>query len=264
MKVAAIGDNCIDMYSNLDRYYCTGNAVDFGVHMQRLGIDTSLISVTGSDKYGTEMRAEMEAEGLDLSHFRTEEGVTAISYMELIDMERTYGDYIEGVMENVQFTQDDIEFAKTHDLIHTAFWGNADKHLPEFKAAGVDVVFDYATEKDDPLVEQTIPYVAYAFFSFEEDNEETRAFLKDIVSKGPKIAVATFGVKGSLAWDGSEFHTCGIYESNLVNTIGAGDSYLAGFMNGILKGWTIEESMDQGARVAAEVVSTFGPWTERV
>lgn len=56
MKVAALGDNCIDLYSNLDRYYCTGNAVDFGVHMQRLGIRTSLISVTGNDKYGAQMR----------------------------------------------------------------------------------------------------------------------------------------------------------------------------------------------------------------
>lgn len=28
MKVAALGDNCIDLYSNLERYYCTGNAVD--------------------------------------------------------------------------------------------------------------------------------------------------------------------------------------------------------------------------------------------
>ena len=189
IKVAALGDNCIDMYSNLNRYYCTGNAVDFAVHMQRMGIQTSLISVTGNDKYGMEMRKEMEAEGLDLSHFHTIEGETAISYMELINKERTYGDYIEGVMENVKFSKQDIEFAKQHDLVHTAFWGNAQKYLPEIHQAGVEIVFDYATEKDDPLVEETIPYVTYAFFSFEEDGEETRDYLKAIVEKGPKIEI---------------------------------------------------------------------------
>ena len=47
MKVAAIGDNCIDLYENLDRYYCTGNAVDFAVHMKRLGEEVSVISTTG-------------------------------------------------------------------------------------------------------------------------------------------------------------------------------------------------------------------------
>ena len=263
IKVAALGDNCIDMYSNLNRYYCTGNAVDFAVHMQRLGIQTSLISVTGNDSYGAEMRKEMEKEGLELSHFHTIEGKTAVSYMELIDRERTYGDYVEGVMENVQFSEDDISFAKQHDLVHTAFWGNAQKYLPELKEAGVEIVFDYATEKDDPLVEETISYVTYAFFSFTEDGEDTRSFLKKIVAKGPKIAVATFGEKGSVAWDGENFYTCGICETTLVNTIGAGDSYIAGFMNGILKGYSIEMSMTQGAKIAAEVVGTFGPWTER-
>ena len=38
MKVAALGDNCVDIYPRLGRYYCTGNVVDFAVHMQRLGI----------------------------------------------------------------------------------------------------------------------------------------------------------------------------------------------------------------------------------
>lgn len=59
-RAAAIGDNCIDLYPGLHRYYCTGNAVDFAVHMQRLGIQTSLISVTGNDQYGIQMRKELK------------------------------------------------------------------------------------------------------------------------------------------------------------------------------------------------------------
>lgn len=262
-RVAAIGDNCIDLYTELKRYYCTGNAVDFAVHMQRLGIQTSLISVTGNDRYGTQMRRELEKEGIDLSHFYTAEGQTAVSYMELVGKERTYGDYVEGVMENVEFSDKDIAFAGGHDLVHTAFWGNAQKYLPDIRRFGAEIVFDYATEKDDPLVEETVPYVTYAFFSFEKDGEDTRAFLKEIVKKGPVIAAATFGEKGSVAWDGADFHTCGICKSSLVNTVGAGDSYIAGFMNGILNGYSIEDCMAQGAKVAAEVVGTFGPWTKK-
>lgn len=262
-RAAAIGDNCIDLYPGLHRYYCTGNAVDFAVHMQRLGIQTSLISVTGNDQYGIQMRKELEEEKIDLSHFYTAEGQTAVSYMELVGKERTYGDYIEGVMENVEFSDEDIAFAGRHDLVHTAFWGNAQKYLPDIRRAGAEIVFDYATEKDDPLVEETIPYVSYAFFSFEKDGADTRDFLQEIVKKGPAIAVATFGEEGSIAWDGADFHSYGICKSSLVNTIGAGDSYIAGFMSGILKGYSIEGCMAQGAKVAAEVVSTFGPWTKK-
>ena len=83
------------------------------------------------------------------------------------------------------------------------------------------------------------------------------------VNEGPEIAVATFGEEGSLAWDGKEFYKYGIEKSNLVNTIGAGDSFIAGFMSGILEGFTIPECQARGARVAAEVVGVFGPWPER-
>ena len=55
MKVAALGDNCVDIYPRLGRYYCTGNVVDFAVHMQRLGIPTSVISTTGDDVFGRQL-----------------------------------------------------------------------------------------------------------------------------------------------------------------------------------------------------------------
>ncbi len=103
----------------------------------------------------------------------------------------------------------------------------------------------------------------YAFFSYDKDGEEARDFLQYAASRGPKVAVATFGSDGSLAWDGRAFTQCGALPSNLVNTIGAGDSYIAGFMHGILSGMDIAGSMMQGARVASETVSVFGPWPER-
>ena len=94
MKVAAIGDNCIDLYEKLDRFYATGNAVDFAVNMQKLGIDTAVISTTGNDEYGTLMRKTLEEQGIDLSHFQVAEGKTAISYMDLKGLDRIYLDYV--------------------------------------------------------------------------------------------------------------------------------------------------------------------------
>lgn len=262
MKVAAIGDNCIDLYKNLNRFYATGNAVDFAVNMKKLGIDTAVISTTGNDEYGKIMIDTLKANGIDLSHFKVAEGETAISYMDLVGLERTYLDYVEGVMENVEFTQDDIDFAASCDLVHSAFWGNAHMHLKEIHEKGAKICFDYATEYQDPMVEDTIAYVDYPFFSFEKRTEETDAFLKSMVEKGAKVAVGTFGEAGSVAYDGTTFFEYGIHESTLVNTIGAGDSYMAGFMYGILRGWEIPKCQEQGARVAAKVVSVFGPWVE--
>ena len=77
MKVAAIGDNCIDYYEKLDRFYPTGNVVNTAVNLQKLGINTSVISTTGSDKYGQIMLDTLRKEGIDISHLKVVEGPTA-------------------------------------------------------------------------------------------------------------------------------------------------------------------------------------------
>ena len=159
MKVAAIGDNCIDLYEKLNKYYATGNAVDFAVNMKKLGIDTAVISVTGDDEYGKLMIQELEKQQIDLSHFRVEKGKTAVSYMDLDGLERIYLDYVEGVMENVKFTQEDIDFAASCDLVHSAFWGNAHMHLKEIHDKGARICFDFATEYQDPMVEEIAAYL---------------------------------------------------------------------------------------------------------
>ena len=264
--VAALGDNCVDIYLDLDLWYCTGNVVDFGVHMQRLGIPVSIITTTGNDSYGNAMREMFQREKLDTSHLKIAEGNTARSYMKLIDKERIYDKWDGGVMDTISFSEEDIAFAKSHDLVHSAMWGNAHMHLPEIHSSGTLTSFDYADEflsDGSDIFEQTIEHVDFAFFSFERDKKEVRDFLQRTVARGPRLAVATFGSEGRLAWDGTVFIHCGIMPSDLVNTIGAGDSYIAGFMHGILSGMGVADCMTQGARVAAETVSVFGPWPEK-
>ena len=52
MRVAEIGDNCIDLYERIGKKYPTGNVVDTGVNLKKLGIDVSIISTTGNDENG--------------------------------------------------------------------------------------------------------------------------------------------------------------------------------------------------------------------
>ena len=52
MRVAEIGDNCIDVYERIGKKYPTGNVVDTGVNLQKLGIPVSIISTTGNDENG--------------------------------------------------------------------------------------------------------------------------------------------------------------------------------------------------------------------
>lgn len=264
MKVAAIGDNCIDVYERIGRKYPTGNVVDTGINIQKLGIPVSVISTTGSDENGKWMVETLTKEGVDLSHFKVGDGATAITYMDMDGLDRVHGDYVEGVLENIVFDDEDIRFASEHDLVYTALWGKAEDTLPKIKAlSGTKISFDYADRLDHELVEKTLPYVDYGFYSYHKERAPfIEGYLKDKVDRGMKIAVATFGDKGSLAYDGKRYYEGGIYPAQLVNTVGAGDSFIAGFLYEILMGSDIEKCLDTGARVAARVVSTFHPWED--
>jgi fructoselysine 6-kinase len=262
MKFAAIGDNCIDVYEKLQRSYPTGNAVDTAVNMRRLGIPTAMISTTGNDEHGRIMINALRREGLDLSHFRIADGATAVTYMEMNGLDRVHARYVEGVLEKMTFSDEDAEFAASHDLVHSALWGKAEKVLPKIKGNGAPISFDYADRLDHPLIEATLPYVDYGFFSYHKNADEyIKSYLKDKVKRGMKLCVATLGREGSIAFDGEKYEHCAAFPAKIVNTVGAGDSFIAGFLYGLMSGFPIKDCLAKGAAVAAEVISVFEPWT---
>ncbi len=265
MRIAEIGDNCIDLYERIGKKYPTGNAVDTGVNLKKLGADVSIISTTGSDEYGKWMIEALKKEGLDISHLKVKEGNTAITYMDMNGNDRVHGDYVEGVLENIEFDDEDVRFACEHDLVHTALWGKAEKVLPKIAEKGVPIAFDYADKLDHPLVEETLPYVTYGFYSYHKGSDEfIKAFLKDKVDRGMKIAVATFGEQGSLSYDETGFHVGPIYLARkVVNTVGAGDAYIAGFLYSIMNGDDVLKAMRTGAKIASRVVEVFEPWDSK-
>ncbi len=264
MRAAMIGDNCVDYYERLDRWYPTGNVVDTGVNLRKLGAEVSLISTTGTDKYGQKMTDTLKKLGLDISHLSVKDGATAVTYMDLVDGERIHGEYVEGVLADMVFTEEDILFAAEHDLIHSALWGKAEGVIRKIKEKTRGIVsFDYADRLSHKIVEDTESFIDYGFFSYHQGRDSyIEAYLKERVSKGMKQAIATLGEKGSLVFDGKSYYEFGIFPSKVVNTIGAGDSYIAGYLYGVLHEYSIPQCQELGAKVAAGVIGVFGPWIE--
>ncbi|WP_068539339.1 fructoselysine 6-kinase [Olegusella massiliensis] len=261
MRTACIGDNCIDDYPALGRKYPTGNAVDTAVNLQKLGMPTSIISTTGSDANGQWMIETLAKEGLDISHLKKGSGATAITYMELIGKERVHGEYQEGVLKDIVFDDEDVRFAAEHDLVHSAFWGHAESVLPAIHDTGTLVSFDYADRLNDPLVEQTASCVDIGFFSFHEGKKNfDSSYLRERLAHGMKVAVATFGEEGSIVAIDDKLYDYGIKKATVVNTIGAGDSFISGFLYAYLMGEEPIKCLEKGAEVAAQVVGVFEPW----
>lgn len=261
LKLAAVGDNCMDVYDATAKVYPGGNPVNVAVYTQRMGGAASYIGVVGDDANGELMCNAIAAKGVDVSHLHTRAGATAVTHVTIVDGERILGEYEEGVMADFCLTQEDMDFLCTHDLVFSALWGMVEDRFEELKRRGMCTAFDFADKVDHPVIEKALPWVDYAFFSRgAASDEEIREFLKTVTDKGVRIAVVTRGEKGSMAYDGNTYYSCGIVPCAIKDTMGAGDSYIAGFLYGIMRGYTVPECMEMGAHSSALTLSYCGSW----
>lgn len=136
IRLAAVGDNCIDLYDQTGDAYPGGNPVNVAVYTVRLGGSASYTGVVGDDKYGGLMRQAVAAKGVDVSHLHTEPGSTALSHVTVVNGDRVFGDYEEGVMENFRLTEEDVDFLCGHDLVVSGLWGRVEGDLPRLKTRG--------------------------------------------------------------------------------------------------------------------------------
>ncbi|TWT00560.1 fructoselysine 6-kinase [Planomicrobium sp. CPCC 101079] len=260
MKIVTVGDNCMDVYQPHGKAYPGGNPVNVAVYLRGLGADAAYIGWVGSDQYGEALKDKIQEKGVDVTHLSKKEGKTAVTQVELIGNDRCFGDYDEGVMAEFSLTKEEIGFIGTHRLVHAGIWGHAEDKFPVFKEMGMLTSFDFSDKLSHSLVETLAPFIDYAFFSYIKDDEYIRQFLKDVQKQGVKIAVATLGENGSLAYDGRQFHHQGIVETEIVDTMGAGDSFISGFLYGMVKGLPVNQCMESGAKTAAKTIRFFGAW----
>jgi fructoselysine 6-kinase len=184
-----------------------------------------------------------------------------VTQVELRDRDRIFGDYDEGVFASFKLAGADLDFiCREHVAIHTATWGRTQGYLHTFSLRGLLVSFDFADKREPEQAAAILPDIDYAFLSYSQDDAYIRGYLRAVQSQGPRVAVATLGEHGSLAFDGTHFHRREALRVQVVDTLGAGDAYIAGYVHGILLGEGVEECMVRGSENASRIITHFGAW----
>jgi sulfofructose kinase len=75
---------------------------------------------------------------------------------------------------------------------------------------------------------------------------------------GCRLAAATLGQEGVLAWDGKRFHYASAYCIDAVDTTGAGDIFHAGFIYGLVQSWPIQRQLEFACAAAALNCTAIG------
>ena len=115
------------------------------------------------------------------------------------------------------------------------------------REAGVLVSADL--DETYPGVEELMENVDYLIVNKEFPHKLTgesdlKTALRQIQQRyGCSLTAATLGPDGVVAWDGESFHYAAAYQVPVVDTTGAGDTFRAGFIYGLLQGWTLERQL---------------------
>lgn len=246
-------------------------AVDCAV----LGLKTQAVTTVGTDDMGDFMVAKMRGFGIDCDLVRRDGSVqTSATILPVRPNGERPALHVPGTAAVFNIAQDDIEAAIDADIIHVggtgllkAFDGAPTLNLVQrAKQAGRITTFDLiqATPETTALVMPLLPYIDFFVPSIEEAEQmsgcnnpaDVAAFFQE---KGVRNCILTLGGEGVYVAPeaGSPFRLPA-FDIAVSDTTGCGDSFTAGVIVGIQKGWSLHETCKFASAVAAQVAMGLG------
>lgn len=259
MDVIAIGDNISDCYLSIGQVFPGGNAVNVAVAASRAGSRAGYIGVVGDDARGQLLIDSLTEESVDVRQLRVASGPTACCQVLHANGERLFGPPHRGVAL-FQPSAEDLTFAATANIIHTTYCSGLEDVLPDLRRAG-RVSFDFSDHLADEYTDSLLPFVQVAEFSAPDLNDrDCEDLARWAAARGPAVVLVTRGSNGALLFDGEQTVSTGPAPADVVDTLGAGDSFTGRVLHGLIRAEPARELLAAGARAAAQTCATWGAY----
>lgn len=248
----------------------------------RLGMKAAWISALPANPWGERVRRELAGHGVDCSYVRMVDGarlgVYFLEYGPPPRPIRVLYDRRDSAL--ARLTPDDVDWAPVRQarVVHltgiTPALGPAPRALSERafrEAATVSFDMNYRSALWTPsearaFAESVLPTVRFLFVGAEEAESifalggEPERMVEGLARLAPKATVTLLqGDAGSLTLEGGRLVRPGRQPAvQVVDPIGAGDAYVAGFLWAALRGCELQEAVDTATAVAALKCSIWG------
>lgn len=277
-KIIAIGDNVCDKYLSRGTMYPGGQCVNTCVYITMNGLECAYLGKYGTDEVADCVHNTLEKIGIDDSHCRTFEGENGFALVTLNNSDRVFlGSNKGGIAKEnpFNFTDEDFGYIKNFQLIYTNLNSYIEDDLEKLKETGVPIAFDFSTRWTDEYLIKVCPYVTIAILSCAHlDDKEREREMRKVQGNGVKIVLGTVGEEGSyVLYKNKTYYAKAVQAENVIDTMGAGDSYFSAFLCFLLESsetselieeddhkmeLRLLEAMKQGATFAAKVCAMEG------
>ncbi len=253
-----------------------GDACNVAINAAALGMKTKVITVVGNDSNGKVLIEYLNDRGIDTSSIQTsnqyETGTSIVMVEPNGERHFLSNTKIFNELAVEQIKPSDLDGAKILSL-------NSCYRLPQLDDGGIVPAFQMAHDfnvrtamdttwnrQGDWLerIEKALYHTDIFLPSYQEAVQITGE--RDVQAMGKMLrryGISIFGVKmgeqGSYVTDfQKEYFIPPFATEKVVNTVGAGDSYVAGFLTAQIKGMGLYESAVFASAVAAFTVQTMG------
>ena len=259
-----------------------GAEANVAATVARLGLRTAWISALPANAWGDRVRRELSAHGVDCGYVRRTEGARLGLYFLEYGVPprpiRVLYDRRDSAFARLGVEDVDWEPVRRARLVHvsgvTAGLGESGRALVRRAADEASVLsFDvnyraalWTPAEARRFIELILPRVRYLFMGEEEAatvfelTDSPESTLETLARWAPKATVALLrGANGSLVRDGDRLYAPARRPAvQVVDPIGAGDAYVAGFLWSMLSERPIQEAVDIADVVAGLKCSTWG------
>lgn len=252
----------------LTRVVAVGNAANNAIGSARLGLNTAIYTVIGSDQDSQEIKQVFEEENVDTRFLAMESGKRSnfsavINYAAertifVYHEPRTY-EFPQGIKAKWAYYTSTGEGKTELNSQVVEFVRNSRSKLG-FNPGSYHLKEGLAKLK--PILEVTEVLLLNreeAHSLIGGDLEDIKGLMKSLKVTGPEIIVITDGPNGSyLSIDGREIWYLGIPDTPVIERTGAGDAYSTGFLAAVIQGKNLPEAMIWGTMNATSVVQYIG------
>lgn len=256
--VVAAGDNVVDCYRGSGTMYPGGNCVNVSVFARRFGARTAYLGQVGDDLAGRHIERALVAEGVETALLRVvEEGRTASCLVDVQDRERVFLESDLGV-SMFEPTAAELEQLASADAVHIGSTSGLDAWVPTV-AALVRVSYDFAVAGHDEHIATIAPHLFLATFSGGGLEEaDAVALARRAIAAGSRWALVTRGAAGAILAERDGWTSTPAVQTDVVDTLGAGDTFLARTLVGLLRGERPDAILAAAATESATTCREYG------
>ncbi|WP_404455111.1 sugar kinase [Oceanobacillus kapialis] len=261
-----------------------GAELNVVIGCSRLGLSTGWISRLGNDEFGKHIRNFARGEGVDVSQVELVENYpTSLNFKEIKEDGNVNTFYYREKSPVLTMTPDSLqeEYFRNAKILHiTGIFPavNTENNLPIMKQAiklakkhGVMVSFDpnirlklWSKEEASRILSSLLPDVDILLAGSEEMEiilgiNEPKAIIEACKKFGIKYVAIKKGSEGSVGYYNNEqIELPAVKVKKVVDTVGAGDGFNAGFLYGITNNWPLEKTLTFANTIGAMVVGVKG------